>query len=491
MKQIDVQQQPVLSFRRTFAIALRGVQYRLFRALVTVAVIAVAMAFLMNILSESLFKRVVAGAVREEIRLSRQADRWIARLSLPQTREEIIAELAKPQTPESATFRELAAMTGRDEAALQTAAALAVRAERYLLFFDELNYGRRRVLVGNASGCGIFDLLQDAEARSRFFDHLRVMRAVRFVTTTNEFQDFLRRWTELDDVLRAACEGQRQAIARIHEALAGRTVMQALADAEGAFGEVVRGAGFVLDPEEAASLVTQIRLAEHWHFIEDTINNPDIRKALAARLDLLPGDVSLDLMWRLLQQADPATWYHSLLVQHAAPPADLDAARLREVARARARSKLLVRAELMTVATTGGFLGIGPRMTWLAFVSMLVCTVGIANAMLMSVTERFREIATLKCLGALDGFIMTVFLIEAAILGLVGGVLGTLIGLVLGLSRMAATFRSLLLELFPAGLLLQAAGISIFTGIVLAAIAATYPSLRAARLAPMEAMRIE
>ncbi|MBU1694207.1 MAG: FtsX-like permease family protein [Verrucomicrobia bacterium] len=490
MKHIDVQQQPVLSFGRTFKIALRGVQYRLFRALVTVAVIAVAMAFLMNILSESLFKRVVAVAVRDEIRAMRQADHWIARLSVPQTAEEIVAVLAAAE-PDSETFREMAVFGGLDETALPSAAALAVKAQAYLKFFDDINYGRRRVLIGNATGVEIFERLQNEAAQTRFFESLTLMRAVRFVTTPDAFREFLRAWPGLSGTLTAVRAGQQRAIGNIQQAQEGRTVMEALSGAEGPFGEAVRQAGFVLDPGEAVSLAKQIRLAEHRHFIEDSINNPEVRKAVAARKDVLPGDVSLDMIWKLLGRPATAAWYEGQLAQHASPPPGLDAARLHEVARTRARSKLMVRAELMTMGTGGGFMNIGPRMTWLAFVSMLVCTVGIANAMLMSVTERFREIATLKCLGALDGFIMTVFLIEAAILGLVGGLAGTLIGLVLGLGRMLAVFQSLLIELFPGGLLLQAAGISIVTGIALAAVAAAYPSMRAARLAPMEAMRIE
>ena len=117
--------------------------------------------------------------------------------------------------------------------------------------------------------------------------------------------------------------------------------------------------------------------------------------------------------------------------------------------------------------------------------------IGITNAMLMSVTERFREIATLKCLGALNTFIMTVFLIESSILGLAGGIAGTLIGLVICVVRMFFVFQSLLAHAFPWGSLGLGALISITAGILLAAVAAVYPSLRAARLAPMEAMRIE
>ena len=56
---------------------------------------------------------------------------------------------------------------------------------------------------------------------------------------------------------------------------------------------------------------------------------------------------------------------------------------------------------------------------------------------------------------------------------------------------MALTFRILMVQAFPWGDVATAAGISVVLGMVLAAVSAAYPSLRAARLAPMEAMRIE
>ena len=70
------------------------------------------------------------------------------------------------------------------------------------------------------------------------------------------------------------------------------------------------------------------------------------------------------------------------------------------------------------------------RQIWLVTLSLVVCTVGIANSMLMSVTERFKEIGTMKCLGALDGFIVKLFLIEAGLLGLTASVIGWVIGYV-------------------------------------------------------------
>src|SRR5437764_3311412 len=68
------------------------------------------------------------------------------------------------------------------------------------------------------------------------------------------------------------------------------------------------------------------------------------------------------------------------------------------------------------------------RQLWLVTLSLIVCTVGIANSMLMSVTERFKEIGTMKCLGAMDGFIVKLFLLEAGFLGILASVLGWVVG---------------------------------------------------------------
>ena len=72
--------------------------------------------------------------------------------------------------------------------------------------------------------------------------------------------------------------------------------------------------------------------------------------------------------------------------------------------------------------------GSSPKQRWLVILSLLVCVVGIVNAQLMAVTERFREIGTMKCLGALDRFILRLFVLEAGMQGLVGAGVGALIG---------------------------------------------------------------
>jgi hypothetical protein len=79
------------------------------------------------------------------------------------------------------------------------------------------------------------------------------------------------------------------------------------------------------------------------------------------------------------------------------------------------------------------------KMNWLVALSLLVCAVGITNSMLMSVTERFREIGTMKCLGALNQFIVKIFMIEALLMGVIASCLGWALGtLLIILSKLAA-----------------------------------------------------
>jgi putative ABC transport system permease protein len=120
----------------------------------------------------------------------------------------------------------------------------------------------------------------------------------------------------------------------------------------------------------------------------------------------------------------------------------------------------------------------------IAAVSLLVGGIGIMNIMLVSVTERTREIGTRKALGATSGNIMFQFLIEALVLCMVGGILGILVGSggAIGLAYFAGwnTMVS-----YPAIVLAFAfsGAVGLFFGL--------WPARRAARLDPIEALRYE
>jgi putative ABC transport system permease protein len=131
------------------------------------------------------------------------------------------------------------------------------------------------------------------------------------------------------------------------------------------------------------------------------------------------------------------------------------------------------------------------RLQWLIAVSLVLCTVGIANSMLMSVTERFREIGTLKCLGATDSFIIKVFLLEALIIGTSASLIGALMGIAISLTVRLLTdgYSTLPNHWLPAIVLIAA--LTVLLGISLTVLAAIIPSIQAAKMPAIAALRVE
>lgn len=152
-------------------------------------------------------------------------------------------------------------------------------------------------------------------------------------------------------------------------------------------------------------------------------------------------------------------------------------------------------AFLMSVFTSGLIQeasGIHPtasqvqKSSWLVAMSLLVSFVGITNSMLMSVTERYKEIGTLKCLGALDNFIIKLFLIESGLLGFFGSLLGATVGALF----MLLTGLGVLGQLDWLGLVGRL-GMCVLIGTLLSIGAALPPAWRAARMQAVDAMRTE
>ena len=120
----------------------------------------------------------------------------------------------------------------------------------------------------------------------------------------------------------------------------------------------------------------------------------------------------------------------------------------------------------------------------IAGISLLVGGIGVMNIMLVSVTERTREIGTRKALGATNGSIRVQFIVESVIICLIGGVLGILAGLGLG----AAGANLLGYAAAPsAGVIFIAVAFSMAIGVFFG----YYPANKAARLDPIEALRYE
>jgi len=123
-------------------------------------------------------------------------------------------------------------------------------------------------------------------------------------------------------------------------------------------------------------------------------------------------------------------------------------------------------------------------LAWVASVSLLVGGIGIMNIMLVSVTERTREIGIRQSVGATPNDIRWQFLMEALLLSLVGGLIGVLVGI--GGSRLFGALGSMRTVIAPSSILLaftSSAAVGIFFGY--------YPANKAAQLDPIETLRHE
>src|SRR3954452_4496279 len=140
------------------------------------------------------------------------------------------------------------------------------------------------------------------------------------------------------------------------------------------------------------------------------------------------------------------------------------------------------------------FLIIDSVLGLLGGISLLVASFGIANTMIMSILERTREIGIMKAIGAEDREIRLIFFVEAAVIGVVGGILGVLIAWGIDGVANRAAYRFILkpqgasfVDFFSLPIYLTVG--AILFALVISILAALYPASRAARIDPVRALR--
>ncbi len=146
-------------------------------------------------------------------------------------------------------------------------------------------------------------------------------------------------------------------------------------------------------------------------------------------------------------------------------------------------------AEQVTAIVGSVTLGLTIFLSLVAAISLLVGGIGIMNIMLVTVTERTREIGLRKAVGAKKRDILLQFLLEAIALTLTGGVIGIIIGVFFGwlLARIADKFLGQFAFILSVPSILLAVGMAVGTGLLFG----LYPAKKASDLSPMEALRYE
>jgi len=125
----------------------------------------------------------------------------------------------------------------------------------------------------------------------------------------------------------------------------------------------------------------------------------------------------------------------------------------------------------------------------IAGIALLVGGIGVMNIMLVSITERTREIGTRKALGAPNSSIRIQFIVESIVICVIGGIIGTIIGIAGGYvacQLMAKSIGEAIFKLSPESIVI-AVGFSLFIGVFFG----YYPANKAAKLDPIEALRYE
>ena len=124
------------------------------------------------------------------------------------------------------------------------------------------------------------------------------------------------------------------------------------------------------------------------------------------------------------------------------------------------------------------------QLLWIASISLLVGGIGVMNIMLVSVTERTKEIGLKKALGAKRRMISTQFLMEAGILTCLGGIIGVLVGILLAFVISKASSVPIFISFY---IIIAAVVFSFIVGLFFGA----FPAAQAAKLNPIEALRRE
>ena len=494
-REIDVRRQRNMTLRETFRLCIRGVRHRMFRSLLTLSVVVLAVAFFMFLLSDSMFRRGVGRGVAAEQEASQLGGQTMTRFYVrPSALVQMRRFSQAVRRGDKDILDEAARVTGWDPERILTLAHDADAEKVYSDFFENISAGKRLALVGKRSGRELFEFI--LSEREQFREDIAPMVDLRIPGKMAGLETFLDRYpnyvSELSAFLGAWNAKVDEAGAILARHKAGSTLSDIAwidsSDSETleAWRAETEALGFRFPPELLAIIREQFRHAALRNDVLGLLNTQALREEWTKVFRERKRTSADEKILRL--DDERAVTLLGKRRSDLTPEVLADVARRAEVER---RVATLAAALAGAQDSDNGFLGLSSRQVFLLCISFLVCMVGIANAMLMSITERFREIATMKCLGATDRYILLQFMMEAALQGLIGGATGVVLGFLIAFLRDAGVCGSYLFTYWPGAAILLSALFSLLVGVLLAVFASVQPSWSASRMAPMEAMRIE
>lgn len=489
MKPIEAHDQVSLGPARGLQLALTGMSYRMFRSGVTVSILALAVAFLVHMVTHGILAQQTQDSARRELVKERELGERITRLSTPDAGATIGEQLVYGSKERLSEMKAWSAVSDEQFEQVKKSALELDRLSKGLL---GLPLSARAVLLADLSPRELFLRLDDEAAVQEFDANLERLKIPNPGVPRKRLKPLLvKERPALDAFARKVAMGHQAAIASVQKAYPGRTPFDLAVSPPSDFSETLSAAGFSFSRETLPPLQEFAEREERTQTIVKLLLDPEVRAAVSRETRVPPGDVSFDVLLSEITDEHSVGWLLAVLGS-AQPGLGLDERQLQSLLEGVRRKKRLLSISGEGDDAEAGLFGLNERSLWLIALSFLVCVVGVANAMLMSVTERFTEIATMKCLGAMDRFVMTMFVFEAIVQGVIGGLVGVVVGVLLALLRGLLEFGTLLSGGFGAPLELTLGVLLSFgVGVGLAAAAAVGPSWIAARLPPMEAMRVE
>lgn len=492
IREIDVKKQHSMSPIETFRLCMKGVKHRLLRSLLTLAVVVLAVAFFMFLLCESMFLRSTGLGVQAETQHERFSQQLLTRFFTPATEVVMVRRLADAwKQQDAARLDEFARVTGGTPEAIHQLAANAQLERLYTTWLEGIPAGKRTVLIRKTAGREAIEfILADCEG---FQARLKPMIDIKVPSGLPAFLEFLKQFPTYRTEMTAFNEVWNQKVAQANAVMVNAKVGSNLDDANWiidsdetkleAWRTALVALGFQFEPTDLALMRRQLREAREVADVHKALNSKEIRDAWMREFQESKQTTAEQKVPRLVEARAIKLF-----------EGKFDSALLTRVAQKVQYEQKLIALErrlAFSMSQENSFLGLSGRQFFLLAISFVVCMVGIANAMLMSITERFREIATMKCLGATDSYILMQFMMEAGMQGFFGGILGVMIGFLIAMARGASSFGGHLFAYWPWGDLAICGVVSLLAGIFLSMLASMQPSWSASRMAPMEAMRVE